>query len=192
MFSFISGGIAAATKANIVIKRLINGEEPLDAISSLTTASINTPVKEFFTTNEAMKVLGMSKPTILKKIKKGLIPYEGSIGRGGFVIHREELKAYAEKNNIVPDWGVDNSQTVSDFDTADLDELIKFSKIEKEKIELELEELELEADDSVEYKRKVIQTKKKIIALDNAIQQYQIILKRALIDKMDALQQKLL
>lgn len=141
-------------------------------------------VKEYFTTDEAMKVLGMSKPTILKKMKEKQIVYTGSGGRGGFRISREELKNYAEKNNIVPqwgEWGVENRSAVHVPDKAEIEaliklgeETIKYLETVKEEAKLELQELELVPEDSVEYKRNVIKKKKIILSIEKKIRVSQI------------------
>lgn len=163
-----AGTIGAATTAAALAhnKENKNGDPNQPAV----------PVKEIFTTDEAMKVLGMSKPTILKKMKDGLIPYEGSGGRGGFRIRREALEAYAKKNNIVPNWVVETNQGIDVPDKEELEEIIKYKKLEKDELELELEELELLADDTIEHKRNVIQLKKKIKGIDKDIQETKMFL----------------
>lgn len=146
----------------------------LEAKGEITNEAIG--IKSIFTTDEAMKVLGMSKPTILKKMKEGAIPYEGSGGRGGFRIRREALESYAERNNIVPNWGEESLPTASTTDKEALEEVIKLLQIQKEEAELEVEELELDADDSTEHKRAVIQAKKNVIKFDKDIQAYKMLL----------------
>ena len=158
------GAAAAAYKA----------KKGLEASGELSNESIG--VKSVFTTDEAMKVLGMSKPTILKKMKEGAIPYEGSGGRGGFRIRREALEAYAERNNIVPNWGVESLPSASATDKEALEEVIKLLQIQKEEAELEVEELELDANDSVENKRLIIQAKKNVLKFDKDIQAYKMLL----------------
>ena len=159
-----TGGVAAAGTAMLVNKLAIKGTP--------------TKLKEVFTTEEAMKVLGMSKPTILKKMKDGLIPYEvsGGRGRGGYHIRREALENYAENNNIVPNWGEEDIPTNGPANKLSVEETIKLKKLQKEEAELELEEIQLEPDDSVDYKRKLIQAKKKIKKLDKDIQALKMIL----------------
>lgn len=135
--------------------------------------------KELFTIEETMKILGMSKPTILKKIKEGQITPEelGVRGRGRrFHIRREEIESYALKNNIVPNWGKEDISTNGPTSKVRIEETIKLKELQKEEAELDLEELELEPDDTVDYKRKLIQAKKKVKNIDKDIQALKIIL----------------
>ncbi len=160
----VAAGVAAATGATI-INELDLKESPSKS-------------KELFTTEEAMTVLGMSKPTILKKMKEGLIPYEvaGGRGRGSFHIRREELEKYAANNNIVPDWGCDAIPPTRTDNKASVEETIKLKELQREEAELDLEELELEPENTIDYKRKLIQAKKKVKKLDKDIQALKIIL----------------
>lgn len=163
-----AGAAAAGAAAAYKVKK------GLDVREDLSQESIG--VKSVFTTDEAMKVLGMSKPTILKKMKEGAIPYEGSGGRGGFRIRREALEAYAERNNIVPNWGVESLPAASATDKEAIEEVIKLLQIQKEEAELEVEELELDANDSIEHKRLLIQAKKNVVKFDKDIQAYKMLL----------------
>ncbi len=160
----IAVGAAATTGAAI-----INGLDIKESSNNL---------KDLYTTEEAMQVLGMSKPTILKKMKEGLIPYEvsGGRGRGSYHIRREVLENYAIRNNIVPNWGNENVIATRPDNKVTVEETIKLKKIQKEEAELELEELELEPVDTIEYKRELIQAKKKIKILDKDIQALRMIL----------------
>ena len=165
---FLVGAAFTALASTYGAKKALEG---LDELSSETIG-----VKSVYTTDEAMKVLGMSKPTILKKMKEGAIPYEGSGGRGGFRIRREALEAYAGKNNIVPNWGTESLPKTSITDREALEEVIKLLQIQKEEAELEVEELELDANDSIENKRLLIQAKKNVIKFDKDIQAYKMLL----------------
>lgn len=165
----------AATAAGAAIAYNKAKKEKEDSTKPLET-NPSIPTKTIYTTDEAMRVLGMSKPTILKKLKDGSIPFEGSGGRGGFRIRAEALEAYAIKNNIVPNWGVDNTQVINAPDSEELEAIIKYREIEKEQLELDLEELELEEDDSKDHKRNIIQIKKKIKSIDKDIQEYKMFL----------------
>ena len=160
----VAAGVAAATGATI-INELDLKESPSNS-------------KELFTTEEAMTVLGMSKPTILKKMKEGLIPYEvaGGRGRGSFHIRREELEKYAANNNIVPDWGCDATPPTRTDNKASVEETIKLKELQREEAELDLEELELQPEDTIDYKRKLIQAKKKVASIEKEIQGWKIFL----------------
>lgn len=57
-----------------------------------------------YTTNDVCKILHMSKPTVLKYINKGLLPRNGSVGRGGFRFTKEEINRFALSRDIVPDY----------------------------------------------------------------------------------------
>ena len=166
-----AGAIAAGTTAAYTVKKGL--KTPNGIINEINT------VKSIFTTDEATKVLGMSKPTILKKMKEGAIPYEGSGGRGGFRIRREALEAFAQKNNIVPNWGVEIPTVQIPSDKDEIEELIKLRQIQKEEAELNLEELKLDTDDSIEHKRDIVLAKKIVNYYEKEIQSYKILLKAA-------------
>ena len=57
-----------------------------------------------YTTNDVCKILHMSKPTILRYMKEGLLPRNGPGGRGGVRFTQEEIKRVGLSRNIVPDY----------------------------------------------------------------------------------------
>lgn len=57
-----------------------------------------------YTTNDVCKILHMSKPTILKYMKEGLLPRNGPGGRGSFRFTKEEINKFALSRDIVPDY----------------------------------------------------------------------------------------
>ena len=157
--------------------------------------------KDILTTDEAMAVLGMSKPTILKKMKyEKTLPYTGEGGRHGYRLNKKDVAEYAKRNHIKAKWKkvvekeveqpqhlATNTAIQSDFKTvlekiaknpAILDSLIKLVKTQQKQAELKLQELELE-DDSVkntkEYKLKILKIKMEINKLDETLLQYDIL-----------------
>lgn len=167
-------------------------------------------VKDTLTTDEAMMVLGMSKPTILKKMKyEKVLPYSGQGGRHGYRIRKEDIAEYAKKNNITPQWAkvIDNTpiqdtssastiQIQKEYasflekikqDPALLDDLIELTKTYQNQAKLKLEKLKLEepeAQNSKEYKMKVILANMKINDYEAEILQYNL-LKRSLSSQPD-------
>ncbi len=161
-------------------------------------------VKDTLTTDEAMAVLGMSKPTILKKMKEEkALPYSGPGGRLGYRIRKEDIAEYAKKNNITPKWNkvIDTVATqdtslpsaiqFQDLEAFDkmfeqdptlLDDVIELTKTYQNQAKLELEKLKLEepdAQNTKEYKMKIILANMKINDYELKIQQYNL-LKRSL------------
>lgn len=69
--------------------------------------------KEYFSTEETMILLQLSKPTLLRRFKewendpdsKDGIAHEGQAGRGGFRVSRNAIRKYADDHGISPDWG---------------------------------------------------------------------------------------
>lgn len=166
--------------------------------------------KDTLTTDEAMAVLGMSKPTILKKMKEEkVLPYSGPGGRLGYHIRKEDIAEYAKKNNITPKWNkvIDNDssqdtsstsvvQIQNDYvsflkkikqDPSLLDDLIELTKTYQNQAKLKLERLKLEESNlqnTKEYKMKVILANMEINNYEAEILQYNL-LKRSLSSKTD-------
>ena len=171
-----AAGAAGAAAAGAALAYKAKKELENNGATQTTETNDAVPIKDVYTTDEAAKVLGMSKPTVLKKLKEGLISYVSLGGRSGFRIRREALEAYAVENNIVPNWAIENNQLVSAPDASEIEAIIKHREIEKKEAELELEEMELEEDSSTDHKRKIIQMKKAIIRIDKDIQEYKMLL----------------
>lgn len=162
-------------------------------------------VKDTLTTDEAMAVLGMSKPTILKKMKEEkVLPYSGPGGRLGYRIRKEDIAEYAKKNNITPKWNkvIDNDSSQNTASTSAvqiqndyasflnkikqnpdlLDDLIELTKTYQNQAKLKLEKLKLEESNfqnTKEYKMKVILANMEINNYESEILQYNL-LKRSL------------
>ena len=176
-----AGAAGAATAAGAVGAAAAGAAGAVTAAGVAATYGIgNNFIKDFLTTDEAVLVLGMSKPTLLRKLKEGLIPYDGEGGRGGFRISRQALEEYAKSKNKTLNWEAlknsDKAKTDLNKDKKAVIEMIKLKEIQKEEAELELEELELDANDSIDYKRNLIQAKKNIKALDREIQSWKMLL----------------
>ena len=137
--------------------------------------------KEFFSTEEAMMLLQLSKPTILRRFKewqnnpesKDGIAYEGQGGRGGFRVSRKAIQKYAEDHGIVLDWEklvishLDKQTEETAKTTGVSQENQTLQKIELDKIllqrtELEAEYLELELQDEVDAE-KIKDLRKKLL-----------------------------
>ena len=137
--------------------------------------------KEFFSTEEAMMLLQLSKPTILRRFKewqnnpesKDGIAYEGQGGRGGFRVSRKAIQKYAEDHGIVLDWEklvishLDKQTEETATTTGVSQENQTLQKIELDKIllqrtELEAEYLELELQDE-EDAEKIKDLRKKLL-----------------------------
>ena len=67
-----------------------------------------TGLKEVYTTDEVVRILGISKPTLFKRIREDKIkPYgdrEAGSGRIGYRFKREEIEKFGKTYNIEPDW----------------------------------------------------------------------------------------
>lgn len=53
--------------------------------------------KEIYSTDEAMVIAGISKPTILKYMKNGCLKYFGKGGRSGYFIKHSDLMSFIDK-----------------------------------------------------------------------------------------------
>ena len=152
----------------------IGGADALKALKALKE-------KEYFTTEEAMSLLQLSKPTILRKFKewkdnpdsKEGIAYEGQGGRGGFRVSRASIVTYAENHGISLNWEkliaaqIDKQAEEAEKTTGISQEKQILQKIELDKIllqkaELEVEYLELEATDEEDPQKKK-ELRKKIL-----------------------------
>lgn len=152
----------------------IGGADALKALKALKE-------KEYFTTEEAMSLLQLSKPTILRKFKewkdnpdsKEGIAYEGQGGRGGFRVSRVSIVTYAENHGISLNWEkliaaqIDKQAEEAEKATGISLEKQTLQKIELDKIllqkaELEVEYLELEAGDEEDPQKKK-ELRKKIL-----------------------------
>lgn len=170
-------------------------------ITDKITDNLYKKVKDTLSTDEAMVVLGMSKPTILKKMKyEKTLPYSGPGGRIGYRLRKEDVAEYAKKNHITPRWDKILEQahepqqflsevTLSQEDynsllnqisknPAILDSLIELIKTKQKQVQLKLQELKLEDDailNTKEHKIKVIQLELEISKYDEQLLQYSIL-----------------
>ena len=55
---------------------------------------------KYYKTDEAMIMLRMSKPTILRYMKNGELPHKGPGGRGGYFIKDSDLRLFAQNHAI--------------------------------------------------------------------------------------------
>ena len=184
----IVGGIIGASVAANALKDEeetaktfgIGGANTLKALKALKE-------KEYFTTEEAMALLQLSKPTILRKFKewkdnpasKEGIAYEGQGGRGGFRVSRASIMNYAENHGITLNWDkliathMEKQAEEAEKETGISQEKQTLQKIELDKIllqkaELEVEYLELDATDEndpqkkKELRKKILEAKMRI------------------------------
>lgn len=186
MIPFIFSGIIGMMASGLVSNSLtdenaspsetfgVGGAAAYNALASLKD-------KEFFSTEEAMVLLQLSKPTILRRFKewqnnpdsKDGIAYEGQGGRGGFRISRKAVQKYADDHGIVLDWEklvashIDKQTEETARTTGVSQENQTLQKIELDKIllqraELEAEYLELELQEE-EDAAKIKELRKKIL-----------------------------
>ena len=143
--------------------------------------------KEYFSTEEVMTLLQLSKPTVLRKFKewqsnpysKEGIAYEGQLGRGGFRVSRDTIEKYADGHGIALNW----EKLVANHIEKQAEESVKATGISREKqtlhkieldkillqkAELEVEYLELEATDEddpqkkKELRKKILEAKMRV------------------------------
>ena len=143
--------------------------------------------KEYFSTEEAMILLQLSKPTILRRFKewhnnhdaKDGLPYEGNGGRGGFRVSRNAIRKYADDHGIALDWGklvvshLDKkaeetvrttgiSQKNQTLQKIELDNiLLQRAELEVEYLSLELQE-EKDPTKIKELRKKILETRMRI------------------------------
>lgn len=150
-------------------------------------ALISLKDKEYFSTDETMILLQLSKPTLLRRFKewdndhnsKDGIAYEGQVGRGGFRINRTAIQKYAENHGITLDWeklvvsqlekqaeetvkstGVSlENQTLQKIELDKI--LLQRAQLESEYLELELQE-EKEPSKIKELRKKILETKMRV------------------------------
>ncbi len=147
--------------------------------------------KRVFNTVEAMKILGLSKPTILKKLKDKELHYEGNGGKGGYNISQKDIESYAKKHKITPNWDdfiipdlteeeIElQHQAVYDVenDPDMLDALIKIIEADQKGLVLELKMLDLKESSvkaTQEFKQKCIEIEQMINEYDKIINVYRI------------------
>lgn len=144
--------------------------------------------KEYFTTEEAMVLLQMSKPTILRKFKEwendpdskeGIAYEKGLGGRSGFRVKREDIDNYAVTHGITLNWDNlvevyleekqrDEAARTGIPEEKQIQQKIEMNKILIKRNELEIEGLELDLEDEKdpakkkELRRKIIEVKKHI------------------------------
>ena len=174
-------------------------------VAGATAINIMNELKEknYFTTEEAMCLLNISKPTILRKFKawktnpesKFGLAYEGKGGRSGFRVSRESIDSYAQSHGIKVNWErlaeyyLNKQEEETSKETGLSKEKLTLQKIEldqilKQKAELELEFLELEAEDEKDseklkaLRKKVLETKMKITNIDYDIKILQMSLEK--------------
>lgn len=171
------------------------------AINENANDELYKKVKDTLSTDEAMVVLGMSKPTILKKMKyEKTLPYSGPGGRIGYRLRKEDVAEYAKNNHITPRWDkiLDQSREQPQFSPeislnptdyesflnqitkkpAILDSLIELTKTKQKQAQLKLQELKLEDDailNTKEHKIKVIQMELEISKYEEQLLQYNIL-----------------
>ena len=158
---------------------------------ALGAASMMQLTKTSFNTVEAMQILGLSKPTILKKLKNKELNFEGSGGKGGYKISKKDIEKYARLHKIEPDWSnfIRKEPTKEELEIqtkalADVENnpemlaaMIKIIEADKKELELMLKILNLD-DDSVKSKREhqmeCIETEQMINEYDRIINAYKI------------------
>jgi len=135
--------------------------------------------KDYFSTEEAMMLLHLSKPTILRRFKEWQndpdspdgIAYEGQGGRGGFRVSRDAVQKYAETHGISLDWGrlvtfqlekqTEETARVTGVSQEDQTlQKIELDKILLERTRLEADYLELELQEEKDPARKTSLRKK--------------------------------
>ena len=158
---------------------------------ALGASSMFRLTKTTFNTVEVMQILGLSKPTVLKKLKNKELNYKGNGGKGGYEISQKDIEEYARKHKIEPNWSnfIRKEPTKEELEKeinawADiennpdmLESLIKIIEADKKELELYLKILDL--DDDVEkatraHQKEYIETEQKINNLERIINLYKI------------------
>ena len=189
MIPMLLAGIVGMTATGLTTNSLVDADSsPSETFGIGGTAAYNALTtlkdKEYFSTEETMILLQLSKPTLLRRFKewendhdsKDGIAHEGSGGRGGFRVSRNAIRKYADDHGIALDWGklvvshLDKqaeetvrttgvSQEKQTLQKIELDKiLLQRTQLESEYLELELQEEE----DSVKVKdlrKKLLKTK---------------------------------
>lgn len=211
MIPFLLGSLIGIAAAGSSSNSLVDeNSSPGETFGIGGTAAYNALAtlkdKEYFSTEEAMILLQLSKPTILRRFKewdnnpssKDGIAYEGQVGRGGFRVSRNTIREYAEDHGIALDWGklvashLDKQaeETVRTTGISQEDQTLR--KIELDKIllqrtQLESEYLELELQEE-EDPAKVKDLRKKILKTKMHIKniEYDIKVLEFSLDRSDA------
>ena len=159
--------------------------------------------KTYFTTEEAMCLLNISKPTILRKFKawktnsesKFGLAYVGKGGRSGFRVSRESIDTYAQNHGIKVNWErlaeyyLNKQEEETSKETGLSKEKLALQRIEldqilKQKAELELEFLELEAEGEKDQeklkalRKKILEAKMRVTNIDYEIKILQMSLEK--------------
>ena len=159
--------------------------------------------KNYFTTEEAMCLLNISKPTILRKFKawknnsesKFGLAYVGQGGRSGFRVSRESIDTYAQNHGIKVNWErlaeyyLNKQEEETSKETGLSKEKLALQRIEldqilKQKAELELEFLELEAEGEKDpeklkaLRKKILEAKMRVTNIDYEIKILQMSLEK--------------
>ena len=129
-----------------------NERKDLDMFSIITGALATagnsiTGLKDVYTTDEVVRILGISKPTLFKKVKEDKIrPYgnrEAGSGRIGYRFKREEIEKFGKIYNIEPDWSAVIDESSFDINEFKTKNLIMENALET--FQLELRQLKLTA-----------------------------------------------
>jgi len=110
---------------------------------------------KYYKTNEALKLLGISKPTILRYMKKGELPYTGHGGRGGYFIKAADLKLFAKTRGIDLDGLLDDDAVVSKNEKDVLALELEENHILQEKAKYKIELFALKEDKENELKARI-------------------------------------
>ena len=105
-------------------------------------------MKKYYKTDEAMVMLRMSKPTILRYMKNGELPHKGPGGRGGYFIKGSDLLLFAQTHAIELK-GVNEIDEIEEPNThkevsQELALKLEANHILQEKVRLSIELFELE------------------------------------------------
>ena len=138
-----------------------------------------------------MQILGLSKPTVLKKLKNKELNFVGSGGKGGYKISKKDIEEYARLHKIEPDWSnfVRSELTKEELEIQTkalaevennphmLEALIKIIEADKKELELKLKRMDLD-DEALKTKRdhqlECIETEQLINEYDRVINAYKI------------------
>lgn len=154
------------------------------AIVSPEVADAVAGLKDFYTTDETVRILGISKPTLFKKIReKKIEPYgdrEPGGGRIGYRFKREEIEKYAAKNNIEPNWST--AMVDSILNTDEMEDNISLLKNGLETCQLQLLQLKKIGSANVKTEQdnelKEIDIKLKIKVIKGQLLSYQKVLRK--------------
>ncbi len=134
-----------------------NERKDLDMFSLITGALATvgnsiTGLKDVYTTDEVVRILGISKPTLFKKVKEDKIrPYgnrEAGSGRIGYRFKREEIEKFGKIYNIEPDWSAVIDESSFDINEFGIKNLIMKNALETYQLELRQLKLTVSADEN--------------------------------------------